>query len=110
MPASDPLDELRARVRATQEAAERLAGEWRPPEDGWSAHERDDTVREIQALAGLVTALRDLVPPDLVDQLREIVRQLLLLVRAIIDWWVERIEAAPSRASRPPDVQDIPIA
>ena len=110
MPAPDPLDELRARVRATQEAAERLAGEWRPPSQGWGAQERDETVKEIQALAGLVTSLRDLVPPELWAQLREIVRQLLLLVRAIIDWWVERIEAAPARGSQPPDLQDIPIA
>lgn len=119
----DPLDELRERVAATRDAAERLAGEaagaaraageGRVPPQGWRTEgERDETVREIQALAALLQGLRDLVPDELREQVRDVIRQLLLLIRAIIDWWVERIEAsgAPAPSRRPdPAVEDIPI-
>lgn len=104
----DPLDDLRDRIEATKTAAERLLGEvppqgWRTPDD------HEETVREVQALAGILSTLRDLVPPELWEQIREVVRQLLLLVRALIDWWVERIESQGAPRGRTPDVQDIPI-
>jgi hypothetical protein len=35
------------------------------------------------------------VPPELWTQIRELIRQLLLLIRAIVDWWVDRIETTP---------------
>jgi hypothetical protein len=62
-----------------------------------------------------VRALRELVPTEFRGQVTEILRQLLLLVRAIIDWWVDRLEidpAAPRPAgARPasPVSEDIPI-
>jgi hypothetical protein len=108
---SDDLDELRARLRATQEAAERLAG--RVPDQGWadaSDRARSETASELQALVGVLHALRDLVPEDLWQQVREIVRQLLLLLRALLDVVVDRLGAggAPPRGAAP-DLQDIPI-
>lgn len=120
----DPLADLRERIRATQEAAERLAGEaagarraWdegRDPGDGWAtAAEHREKTDEVQALAALLQTLRDLVPADLEAQVREVLRQVLLLVRALIDWWVERIDQhAP--AARPGSgglaaVEDIPV-
>lgn len=104
MPTDDPLDALRERIRATQEAAEQLAGEPRGPGD-------EQTAREAQALVGLLQTLRDVVPPELWQQIRELIRQLLLLIRAIIDWWVDRIEPGPSapRGAAPP-VEDIEIS
>jgi signal transduction histidine kinase len=91
----DPLAELRERVQAAQEAAERLAGEAR--------HETRD---ELEALVGLLRTLRELVPAELQQQLTETIRQVLLLVRALIDFWVERLEAPPPEAV---EVEDIPI-
>ncbi|MDX8153084.1 hypothetical protein SK069_15905 [Patulibacter brassicae] len=123
----DPLDELRRRVHATQEAAERLHAEAEAaraaeaagevPPAGWaSAQERASRADEVSALASLLRALRDLLPDELQAQVTEVLRQLLLLVRAILDWWVARLEpgAAPGGlgASRPAaasDVEDIPI-
>jgi hypothetical protein len=124
----DPLDDLRAQVRATQEAAERLMGSGVPPR-GWSAAaEPQDSgpfSEEVQALASLVAALRELLPPELREQLNDLLRQLLLVARALIDWWVSRLDepvAAAAGASSngagggagsaagSPRGEDIPIA
>ena len=95
----DPLTELRERVHAAQAAAERLAGEAR---DLPSA--RDDLL----ALVGLLVTLRELVPPERQQQVTELIRQVLLLLRAIIDYWVGRLE--PPREGAEVEVQDIPIS
>src|SRR4051812_35058310 len=80
----DHLAELRERLRQTQDAAERIAG--RVPPQGWaSPREGHDAAAEIQALLGVLGTLRDVVPEDLWEQVREIVRQLLLMLRAILD-------------------------
>ncbi|WP_205697286.1 hypothetical protein [Conexibacter sp. SYSU D00693] len=109
----DPLDQLRERVRATQAAAEKLIAEGVPPQ-GWATPEdHAEATREVQALAALLQALRDLVPPDLQEQLREVIRQLLLLVRALVDWWVQRIEdhagPGPAPGDAGPRLEDIPV-
>jgi hypothetical protein len=108
------LDELRARLRETQAAAERLAGQI--PPQGWaSGRERSETAEEIQALVSILTALRAVVPDDLWEQVREIVRQLLLLLRALLDLVVERLGAedrADATGRTGPGasgLQDIPI-
>ena len=100
----DPLSELRERVHAAQAAAERLAGEAR---DHAAELPRPETRDELDALVALLRTLRELVPPELQQQVSDVIRQLLLLVRAIIDYWVERLDAP-----RPAEVvvQDIPIA
>src|SRR5512132_2468197 len=95
----DPLHELRERIRATQDAAEQLAGD----AGEWPREHAHD---ELAALVALLRALRDLVPPELQQQLAEIVRQVLLLLRAVIDFWVARLEAPGATEV---DVQDIPI-
>jgi hypothetical protein len=108
------LDELRARLRETQAAAERLAGQI--PAQGWaSGRERSETAEEIQALVSILSALRAVVPDDLWEQVREIVRQLLLLLRALLDLVVERLGAdehagrASGTAPGGSGLQDIPI-
>jgi hypothetical protein len=114
----DPLAELRERIRATREAAERLGEEaadamradreGRVPPSGWAtADQRAETRAELQALVSLLDAVRDLVPPELQQQVREVVRQILLLIRSIIDWWLDRIETVRGVE---PTVEDIPIA
>jgi hypothetical protein len=108
---SGDFDELRERLRATQQAAERIAG--RVPPQGWAAASddaRSDAAAEIQALVSLLHTLRGLVPEDLWEQVREIVRQLLLLVRALLDVVVDRLGhgGGPPRPAGP-DLQDIPI-
>jgi hypothetical protein len=105
MPTDDPLEALRERIRATQEAAERLAAE----QDGPGGPGDEQTAREAQALVALLQTLRDVVPPELWQQIRDLMRQLLLLIRAIIDWWVDRIEQPAPRGAAPV-VEDIEIS
>ena len=107
----DPLDDLRERLRATREAAERLAEDpprvppqgWATPRAAGAAGPNDD----LAALVALVQALRDLVPPELQQQVTDLLRQILLLVRALVDYWIERLDG-DARGGQP-EVEDIPI-
>jgi hypothetical protein len=104
MAPADPLTELRDRVQAAQAAAERLAGEARSQARELPRETRD----ELDALVGLLRALHELVPPELQQQLSEVLRQVLLLLRALIDFWVERLEA-PRGGGGGVEVRDIPV-
>ena len=55
---------------------------------------------DLQALAGLLDAARTSVPPELARQLAEAARELLLALRALIDWWIARLEREPEPAGR----------
>ena len=57
-------------------------------------------------LLGLLASLRDRIPPDLQRRLAEAVREVLLALRALIDWYLERNER---RRAEPTEVRDIPI-
>jgi hypothetical protein len=111
-PPDDPLGELRERLARTHEAAERLAeaatgARRRPPPAGWQApSDAGEGGPELRAVATLAEALRSLVPPDLQEQIGALVRELLLAVRALIDYLVDRLER---RRSAPVEVEDIPI-
>src|SRR5437588_3714214 len=131
-PADDPLRELEDRVRAAQDAAERLMrdaaeaaqatvgddppgagpgpgpGGRRAPPRGYATPGAEEAppVRsaEVQALAALIDLGRSVVPIELRRQLADLIRELLLLVRAVIDWYLERLELG----RRPPtEVEDI---
>jgi hypothetical protein len=110
---TDPLADLRDRLRATQEAAARLAGsEPRVPPQGWAAPPRADAGSggaddELAQLVALLGSLRELVPPELQQQVTDLIRQVLLLVRAILDHVIERLE---KERGGEPEVEDIPIA
>jgi hypothetical protein len=131
-PGDDPLDTLRDRLRSTQDAVERLADEaanaareasaagpqgppgegnpGRPPRNGYAVPgggATDQSTRELQALVGLLDVVRGLIPRELADQLTDLVRELLLLVRALIDWYLERLEL---RRRPQVEVEDIPIS
>ncbi|MDX6697997.1 MAG: hypothetical protein QOE65_1394 [Solirubrobacteraceae bacterium] len=121
----DPLDELGERLRSAQETADRLVREAteaarmaggdpagdprRPPPRGYATPGDGgrSTAADIQALAALLELGRTMLPPELRAQVAELVREILLLVRALIDWYLERVEA---RRKAPVEVQDIPIS
>jgi len=53
----------------------------------------------------LLDGLRRVVPRELEGQLTNLIREFLLTLRALIDWYLERLERPP----REPRVEDIPI-
>src|SRR3954468_5879731 len=102
----ESLDALREQIRHAQETAERRVAEatgaarsasGRPPSSGYEVPREGGedgfrAEREIQALAALLEMIRSLVPRELRDEVIELVRELLLLVRALLDWYIDRIE------------------
>ena len=120
----DALRRLEERLDRASSAAERLIAEaaWRssapagerreppePPPAGWQVPEPDPPPRghgaELELLTALVQSLRDLIPPELQQRLAEALRELLLAIRALIDWYLDRLD----RRAKPVEVQDIPI-
>ena len=86
-------------------------GPGKPPPAGWQqpAGERGPSwslLTDADLLLGLVGALRDRIPPELQQRLAEAIREVLLALRALIDWYLERTERAEPG---PAEVQDIPI-
>jgi hypothetical protein len=118
LPDPENADELRERLDAAHAAAERLVREaedaareatrdvpprgWASPESG-AAHAPPP---ELQAVRALLELARGAVPPELLRQLGEALRELLLALRALIDFALERLER-PERSA--PEVEDIPI-
>lgn len=111
--AQDGLAELRERLRATAAAAERLVDEAATQRTAGADVPRaaDEANHELRALVSLVELLRDLLPAELREELARVVRQILLLVRAVIDWWVARLESGEDVAPpEPVRVEDIPLS
>ena len=94
-------------VREAEAAARERAGETcRPPATRASARAGERSAfADLQALAGLLEAARTSLPPELAHQLAEAARELLIALRALIDWWIARLERSPSARRG----QDIPI-
>src|SRR5947209_6090362 len=127
--AEEALRRLEARLDRASEAAERLMAQaaeaaagspspsagnpssgsdpGKPPPAGWQIPEdaRAGTA-ELDPFVALAQALRDLVPPELQRRLVAAIRELLLALRALIDWYLERMERRREQAV---EVQDIPI-
>ena len=79
------------------------------PRDGWrssSIPTAHDPFPDLAPLVALLQGARHLVPPELAQRLTHALRELLLAVRALLDWWIERVER---RAETPVEVEDIPI-
>lgn len=116
----DPLARLERRLDRASDAAERLISEAaqaalrRTPPAGWQAPEPEPGQEgeagggraDVEVLLEALRAVRDRIPPDLQRRLGEALRELLLALRALIDWYLERTER---RRREPAEVQDIPI-
>lgn len=131
--AEESLRQLEARLTKASEAAERLmreaadrvggerrpggqgngggAQEKRPPEAGWQESKADPArgslrSEDLELLGTILDRVRDLIPPELQRRLAEAFRELLLALRSLIDWYLERVE---QRRASPPKPRDIPI-
>jgi hypothetical protein len=100
----DAYAEAERLMREAQRAAENAS----VPPRGWSVpgEEPRAPAFDLGQLTALVESLRGVVPPELAHQLAEALRQLLLALRAVLDWYIARLEGGepPER-----DVQDIPV-
>ena len=115
---SDPLSQMRSQVDAAYAAADRLVREAeaaareraptsRPPASRASGRRRSAPPSPTsRRWPGLLEAARASLPPELAHQLAAAARELLVALRALIDWWIARLEREPAA---PVEVQDIPI-
>ena len=60
---------------------------------------------DFSALFVLLDALRRAAPAELQERVTSLIREALLTLRSLIDWYLERMEHKP----REPQVEDIPI-
>ena len=119
-PDREALDAVRAHLDDAHAAAERLVREAQRqaeeataqevPPRGWESAPRgtpSSGPTDLQTLAALLDGLRRAVPPELSRQLAEAVRDLLVAVRAVIDWYLEKLDG--ERRPSTPEVEDIPL-
>ena len=116
----DALRRLEQRLDRASDAAERLIAEAaasatrKPPPAGWQRPADQDKGHAGQGrgpgdrelLAQALHAVRDLIPPELQRRIAEALRELLLALRALIDWYLERSQR---QRPQPAEVHDIPI-
>lgn len=120
-PRREELDAVRAHLDEAHAAADRLvqeaarqaeeaAGDGAPgvPPRGWDSGRGDASTPDLQALLGLLDAVRESVPAELSRQLAAALRELLLAVRALIDWYLERL-GEPAGGRTEVEVEDIPL-
>jgi hypothetical protein len=72
-----------------------------PPRDGEPRRLTPDPT----ALFVLLDGMRAAAPRELRDQVTNLIREFLLTLRSLIDWYLERLDQRP----REPEVEDIPI-
>jgi hypothetical protein len=108
--AGDPFADAERLVREAQRAAEdavRAAGGDVPPH-GWasSGGPAGPAFPDLAGLATLIETLRGSVPPELGHQLADALRGLLVALRAVLDFYIARLERPEPDPVR---VEDIPI-
>src|SRR6478735_7807731 len=94
---------------ATLEEAARAAAAATPP-NGWSSGAEpppSNAFPDVSALLALVDGLRGTLPPELSRQLADALRELLIAIRAVLDFTIERLDSPPSSER---EVEDIPIS
>jgi hypothetical protein len=107
----DPLDAVRQAERLVREATERaeaIAREGVPPR-GFEEPGRERAEAafpDLSALAGLLELARGALPPELARQLAQALRELLIALRAVLDYSIERLEPGETPSV---EVEDIPI-
>jgi hypothetical protein len=57
------------------------------------------------ALFQMLDGMRRMAPREVEDQLTNLIREFLLTLRSLIDWYLQRLDAP----RREPEVEDIPI-
>jgi hypothetical protein len=114
-----PLRRLEQRLGEASDAAERLIAEaargaapGRVPPAGWQAPGAGQPPSEgrpgaeLDTLMQAIQALRELIPAEVMERITAALREVLLALKALIDFYLERLDR---RGPEPAEVQDIPI-
>jgi hypothetical protein len=107
--AYEAAERLVREASARAEEAANAAAAAAPP-NGWSNGEEppaSNAFPDVTALLALVEGLRGTLPPELARQLSDALRELLIAIRAVLDYTIERLDRPPGGDE--PDVEDIPI-
>src|SRR3954468_20513294 len=103
----EAAERLVREAHARAEEAARAAAGGVPP-NGWAAASSGaaDAFGDLRVLLRLMDSARGAIPPELARQLADALRDLLIALRAIIDWSLVQLEHdGPDE----PRVEDIPI-
>ena len=109
---TDPLSDEYAeaeRLMREAEAKARAAGAGAVPPRGWSVPGDDRGTPppfDLAQIAALIESLRGVVPSELTRQRADALRDLLIALRAVLDWYIARLEPPEPESN---DVQDIPV-
>jgi hypothetical protein len=103
---ADAFTDAERLVREAQRAAEEAAHS--VPPRGWAppGERPGPAFPDLAALSSLLEAVRGSVPPELARQLADALRELLVALRAILDYSIARLERPEADVVR---VEDIPI-
>lgn len=87
---------------------ERPPHEAPPPRGAPPPHQAPPPPRgryDLRPLFAILEALRGGLPREVQEQFTGLIREVLLTLRSLIDWYLERLDRGPSKAK----VEDIPI-
>jgi hypothetical protein len=97
-------------VRAAHAKAEEAAraAEANTPPNGWAAPGNGaPATPDFAALFALLDAAKGTLPPELLRQVADALRELLIALRAVLDYSIDKLDR-PAPEAR--DVEDIPIS
>jgi hypothetical protein len=111
VPTGDPYAEAERLMREAQRAAEAAAGGSEVPPRGWDIPRGERAsggaaFPDLAPLFALVESLRGTIPAELFAQLTDALRELLIALRAILDFSIARLDRP---AAEPVEVEDIPV-
>lgn len=112
----ETLRRLEERLGRASDTAERLIAEaarmgqgGKPPAAGWDSpppREQSRPGGELEVVVQAIRSLRELIPPEVLERLADAVREMLTAIRALIDFYLERLDRA---RTEPDEVEEIPI-
>src|SRR5215204_3514439 len=85
------------RLLREAEAAARAAADHVPP-SGWRSPTPPHAFPDLSALIALLESARGALPPELLRQVADALRDLLLAMRAVLDYSIDRLERPPRAA------------
>ena len=104
----DPIRDAERLVREATARAEEAARQQDVPPRGYdSPRSAPSPFPDLSSLNAILDLARQGLPPDLQRQLQQALRELLIALRAVLDYSIDRLEPQPPEST---PVEDIPIS